>query len=85
MPTPLPADIPAWRGEVAAALAATRAELAACDEDPGGEEFWHRMEDQAVLRARVERGLDVWGVEIPFRDQRDSGARTAGFRRRRRT
>ena len=55
---PLPGDSGRWRCEVLAALTAARAELACSDEDPGGDAFWHLMEDQAVARARAARGLE---------------------------
>jgi hypothetical protein len=56
MTQPAPTALEDWRTELGDAFAAARAELAASDEDPG-DELWHRMEDQAVSRARAARGL----------------------------
>lgn len=57
MPPARPSEPAAWRSEIATALAGARAALAASDETPGDGGFWHRMEDQAVARARAARGL----------------------------
>lgn len=69
MPLPLPTDNTAWRSEIASALSAVRSELATGEEEPGGEAFWHRMEDLAVSRARVARGLEPLDIDAADLDR----------------